>query len=208
MKNNDDFILNFEEKLCEYTGAPFSVVVDRCTNAILLALEYFKNKQETIFIPKHTYMSVPMTLINYGYNVKLIDYFWSGNYRIGNTNIYDYAVAFEKNMYKSDEIQCLSFQQKKRLSIGKGGALLLEDEKMAKILRRMRHDGRTTHIGTNKDIDDNNEKIMLGYHMNMSPDEAAKGILLLNQLTENYQLGSHKDYSDLSKLKCFKDYLI
>jgi dTDP-4-amino-4,6-dideoxygalactose transaminase len=207
MKNNDDFIVTFEEKLCEYTGSPFSVVVDRCTNAILLSLEYFKNKKETLFIPKQTYMSVPMTLINYGYNVKLIDYFWFGNYRIGNTNIYDYAVAFEKNMYKSGEIQCLSFQQKKRLSIGKGGAILLDDKNMARTLRRMRHDGRTTHIGTNKDMIENNEQIMIGYHMNMTPDEAAKGILLLNQITENYQVGSYKDYSDLSKLNCFKDYL-
>jgi hypothetical protein len=59
----------------------------------------------------------------------------------------------------------------------------------------------------NRDMIENNEQIMIGYHMNMTPDEAAKGILLLNQITENYQVGSYKDYSDLSKLNCFKDYL-
>jgi len=207
MNNNDDFIQIFESKICNYTKAPFCVVVDRCTNAILLSLEYLKIKKEKITIPKNTYMSVPMTLINYGYDIKLVEEFWSGNYKIGNTNVYDYAVGFEKDMYKDGQIQCLSFQQKKRLPIGKGGAILLDDEMMAKKLRRMRHDGRTTHIGTVKDMLENGDEIMIGYHMNMSPEEAAKGILLMNGLSEVYKNGSYQDYPDLSKLKCFKDYL-
>lgn len=202
MKNNNDFINLFEQRLCEYTGAPYAVVVDCCTNAILLALEYQRKRKQRIAIPTHTYISVPMTLINYGYNVWLEFEEWVGNYQIGNTNVYDYAVGFEKNMYKPGQVQCVSFQQKKRLAIGKGGAILLDDPVMYKQLKRMRHDGRDSSISVEQDADN----IIMGYHMNMTPDNAARGILLLNQLSENYTLGTFKDYPDVSRLNCLKDY--
>lgn len=202
-KNNNDFIELFEQKICQYTGAPYAVVVDSCTNAILLSLEYQRKKRQRIILPTHTYISVPMTLINYGYyNVWLEYKEWTGHYQIGNTNIYDYAVGFEKDMYKPGEVQCISFQQKKRIPIGKGGAILLDDKVMYEALRRMRHDGRDS----SKSVEDDAENIILGYHMNMTPDNAAKGLLLLNQLSEIYTLGSYKDYPDISKLKCLKEY--
>jgi dTDP-4-amino-4,6-dideoxygalactose transaminase len=202
MKNNNDFISLFEQRLCEYTGAPYAVVVDCCTNAILLSLEYQHKRKHHITIPSQTYISVPMTLINYGYNVSLEFEEWSGNYRIGNTNVYDYAVGFEKNMYKAGQVQCVSFQQKKRLAIGKGGAILLDDSVMYECLKRMRHDGRDSSISVERDADN----IIMGYHMNMTPDNAARGILLLNQLSEYYTLGTFKDYPNISKLNCLKDY--
>lgn len=207
MTNNDDMIDLFEQRLCEYTGSPYALVVDRCTNAIVLCLEYFKQKNDPYHIPNQTYMSVPMTMINYGYRVELSSIPWQGHYQIGRSNIYDYAVGFEKNMYKAGQIQCISFQQKKRLKIGKGGAILLDDHNMYKKLKRMRHDGRTTHLGTSQDIINNPNDILIGYHMNMTPDEAAKGLLLLNQIDEQYQLGSYKDYPNLAVLPCFKEYL-
>lgn len=207
MTNNDDFITAFEKRLQEYTGAPYVVAVDRCTNAILLALEYTKKKRQRITIPMHTYQSVPMTLINYGYNVWFRFEEWSGNYQIGNTNVYDYAVGFEKDMYVPGQVQCVSFHQKKRVAIGKGGAILLDDPVMYKALLRMRHDGRSTHMGTHEEIQKYPDEITIGYHMNMSPDEAAKGILLMNQLSGNYVNGTFKDYDNLTELKCFKDYL-
>ena len=199
--NNNDFVELFEQRLCEYTGAPYAVAVDRCTNAILLALEYTGKKKQKISLPKHTYLSVPMTLINYGYNVWLEFTEWSGNYRIGHTDVYDYAVGFEKNMYVPGQVQCVSFQQKKRLAIGKGGAILLDNREMYEKLKRMRHDGRDSAIPTAQDTG-----IIMGYHMYMSPDEAAKGTLLLNQLSEQYTNGSFSDYPDISKFTCLKDY--
>jgi dTDP-4-amino-4,6-dideoxygalactose transaminase len=201
--NNNDFVELFEQRLCEYTGAPYAVAVDRCTNAILLSLEYFGKRKQKVSVPKHTYLSVPMTLINYGYNVWLEYNDWSGNYRIGNTDVYDYAVGLEKNMYKPGQIQCVSFQQKKRLAIGKGGAILLDNKEMYEKLKRMRHDGRDSAIPTAEDTG-----IIMGYHMYMSPDEAARGVLLLNQLSEHYTNGSFKDYPDISKLDCLKDHSI
>jgi dTDP-4-amino-4,6-dideoxygalactose transaminase len=203
--NNNDFVELFEQRLCEYTGAPYAVAVDRCTNAILLAMEYYGHKRHTVVIPKHTYLSVPMTLINYGYNVWLEFEEWSGNYQIGRTNIYDYAVQFQKNMYVPGQVQCVSFQQKKRLAIGKGGAILLDNKEMYEKLKRMRHDGRDSSIPVTRE---KLEDIIMGYHMYMSPDEAARGLLLLNQLTNNYTPGTFKDYPDISRLNCLKDYTI
>lgn len=205
MTNNNNFIELFEQRLCEYTGAPYAVAVDRCTNAILLAMEYYGHKRHKVRLPKQTYLSVPMTLINYGYNVWLEFEDWMGSYQIGRTNIYDYAVGFDKNMYIPGQVQCVSFQQKKRLAIGKGGAILLDNKEMYEKLKRMRHDGRDSSISV---WDEKPEDIIMGYHMNMSPEEAAKGILLLNQLSSRYSPGSHKDYPDISKFIPLKDYTI
>jgi len=203
--NNNDFIELFEKRLCEYTGAPYAVAVDRCTNAILLCLEYFRKRKQKITLPKRTYQSVPMTLIHHRYNVWLEDIEWTAKYRIGMTNIYDCAVGFDKDMYVSGEIQCLSFQQKKRLAIGKGGAILLDDEQMYNTLKRLRHDGRDSSKPVVKEDPDD---FIMGFHMYMSPDEAAKGLLLLNQLKDDYVPGSHHDYPDMSKFKVLKDFAI
>ena len=202
--NNNDFVELFEQKLCEYTGAPFAVAVDRCTNAILLALEYYNKRRQRITIPCQTYLSVPMTLINYGYNVWFKDEQWTGSYRLGATNVYDYAVGFDKNMYVPGQVQCVSFQQKKRLAIGKGGAILLDNEEMYNKLKRMRHDGRDSSIPVTSE---NPQDIIMGYHMYMSPDEAARGILLINQLNNTFVPGSYNDYPDISTFPCLKDYV-
>jgi dTDP-4-amino-4,6-dideoxygalactose transaminase len=201
--NNNDFVELFEQRLCEYTGAPYAVAVDRCTNAILLSMLYLGKKKQKVSLPKQTYLSVPMTLINHGFNVWLEDIQWTGNYQVGFSNVYDYAVGFENNMYIPGQIQCVSFQQKKRLAIGKGGAILLDDEEQYKILKRMRHDGRDSSKPVTQE---QYEDLVMGYHMYMSPDEAARGLLLLNQISSNYTPGSHNDYPDMTKFKCLKEF--
>ena len=203
--NNNDFVELFEQRLCDYTGAPYAVAVDRCTNAILLALELYGKRKQKITLPKQTYLSVPMTLIRYGYNVWLDDISWTGSYQLGYSNVYDYAVGFERNMYVPGQIQCVSFQQKKRLAIGKGGAVLLDNEDQYKLLKRMRHDGRDSSKPVSKESP---EDLIMGYHMYMSPDEAARGLLLLNQLQEQYTLGSHTDYPDITTFKCLKEFAL
>ena len=75
---------------------------------------------------------------------------------------------------------------------------------MYKKLKRMRHDGRDSSIPVSKE---NPNDIIMGYHMYMSPDEAARGILLMNQLTDNYNLGSYKDYPNLKSFSIFKDFM-
>jgi dTDP-4-amino-4,6-dideoxygalactose transaminase len=205
--NNDHFIDLFEERLCEFTGAPFALTTDRCTNAIILCLEYYKNKEQLLSIPKHTYLSVPMMIYNWGYKISFRDENWVGKYNIGGTNIWDCAQDFGKNMYIPGTIQCLSFQTAKRLSIGKGGAILFDDPTMYETLSRMRRDGREMYTTTIQELEKDPKSIRIGYHMNMSPDEAARGVLLLNRLSENYRIGNYSDYPDVSELPCFKEIL-
>ena len=144
IQNNHDFITLFENRLSEFTGAPFVILTDRCTNAIFLALRYFKFKYrlrlsnfKEITIPNRTYLSVPKAIIQAGFKVKFKCVEWSEKYQLEGSPVYDCAVGFKKNMFRTGEIQCLSFGQKKALKINKGGAILTDDEKMYTFLKKL-----------------------------------------------------------------------
>ena len=51
----------FEEEVAHYTGAPYAVSVDSCTNALMLCCKFLKVKEVTI--PTKTYLSVPQSII-------------------------------------------------------------------------------------------------------------------------------------------------
>ena len=133
-------IFDFEDALAEYTGAPCVVLTDCCTHAIELCMRYYNIKKcsSTAF----TYISVIQCLKKLGIHLELTDEKWIGEYRFGNTNIWDSARRLEKNMYKSGQIQCLSFGINKPLSLGRMGAILLDDTPAYKELSKMRADGR------------------------------------------------------------------
>lgn len=210
LDDNIEFIELFEHKLAAYTGFQNAVTVDCCTNGILITLESLSragkvDKQMPIEVPRCTYMSVPMTLQNNGWKVELIDNQWEQSYQIGKSRVYDAAVDFEEGMasrYDANAIVCVSFQQKKRLALGRGGAILCNDQKLAYVLKRMRYDGRVPSISDRVEIVEQPESILCGYHCYMEPDKAAKGILLLNQphLLPPYALHSWREYVDLSQL--------
>ena len=48
----------FEEKVAEFYSAPYAVAVDCCTHGLELALRHTQATE--IFVPKHTYLSIPM----------------------------------------------------------------------------------------------------------------------------------------------------
>ena len=214
--NNMDFQKLFEAKLVEYTGFRNAICVDCCTNAILLSLEMLRrlnrlDKTNVVQLPRHTYMSVPMTLLNNGWKFEFVDDTWRGAYQIGNTNIFDAATDMHMNMrddimYDDKSIVCISFQQKKRLSLGRGGAILFDDNSYVDVLRRLRYDGRNPYISDKDEITKNQNDIICGYHCYMEPDKAAKGILLLNQqqLLRPYVQHSWDEYPDLTRLTCLK----
>ena len=191
--NNHEFITMFEDELSTYTGAPYVVLTDSCTNAIFLLLKYL-NIKEDIGIPSHTYVSVPQQIIHAGYEGFWVKDDWIGSYNLRNTPIWDSAVGFHKDMYIKDQYMCLSFQQKKAIPIGKGGAILLSNKEDYEVLKRMSWDGRDA----SKSVKDDLDNIILGYHMNMPPEDAVKGLLLLNQYnsSENNQ-GCWLDYPNL-----------
>lgn len=194
-------VKDFEQSICNYTGSKYAVAVDSCTNAIFLSLIYYKkfiNKKDiTITIPSRTYISVPMQIINAGYKLNLIDYEWVGSYKLKNTPIIDSAQNFTKDMYIKDTFQCISFQFKKHLPIGRGGAILTDDVNAYEWLIKARHDGRNMYneYGSIGNID------IIGYHCPLLPNEAIKGLeLLFNQnLTSNNIPGRSTDYPIINK---------
>lgn len=204
LENNQDFIDRFEHRLAVYTGAPYCVCVNSCTWAILLALiAGGVDRGRTIVLPARTYLSVPMTLLMWGYSVKFHDYAWTREYSIGDTGVWDSAVGFRQNMYVAGRIQCLSFGWRKRLAIGGGGAILLDNYEIYNKLLRMRHDGRSSRVPV---VGDDWNLISMGLHCAMRPEDAARGIILLNSLGVNFGGGS-EDYPDISGMPCFEKYL-
>jgi dTDP-4-amino-4,6-dideoxygalactose transaminase len=169
----------FERKLAEYAGSKYAVVLDCASNALFLSLKYKKVSGE-VAIPRNTYVSVPMQLIHAGCNVLFEDVQWSGIYELGTTGIYDGAARFSSNMYIGGEesLHILSFQIKKRLPIGRGGAILTDSLDAYKWLKLASYDGRDL----NTPYDSLDHVKGLGWHMYMTPEDAARGILIFDKL--------------------------
>ena len=100
----------------------------------------------------------------------------------------------------------MSFQQKKRLNLGRGGAILTQNEKWYRMLKRMVHDGRNPKIFHGDEVENNPDDILLGFHSYLEPEKAARGIMLLNQpsLLPPFENIHSREYPDLSKLEIFK----
>ena len=87
----------FEEEVAHYTGAPFAVSTNSCTNALLLCCKY--EKVQTVTIPSRTYLSVPQSIIHAGGQVRFEDVEWEGIYKLEPYRIYDAAKRLTSGMY-------------------------------------------------------------------------------------------------------------
>ena len=123
-----EHVRQFEEEIADFYGAPYAVATDSCTHAIEFC---FRLLYPLVVpqIPKHTYLSVPMTFMKLEIPFLLVDRKWSDWYPINDTNIIDAAVYWEEGGYIPDTKMCLSFQFKKHLSLGRGGMILTDSEK-------------------------------------------------------------------------------
>lgn len=211
--NAFEIVRDFEKALCDYTGAPCAVAVNSCTNALFLALKYHQIHGMDITIPKKTYLSVPMQIIHAGGYPKYENLKWKGMYRLKPTYIYDSARLFTSKMYYDvfEEIAmanpslmveerqlpfiCVSFHWSKTLGIQQGGAILHANINADEWFRRARFDGRKEGVAPK---DDNP---ILGYHMYMSPEIAAEGLVRLMHLPKHNKPLPNDDYPDLSKIK-------
>lgn len=95
--------------------------------------------------------------------------------------MYDCAVFFKPNMFRKikgdwNKLVCVSFQQKKRLSLGRGGAILTDNKQHYDILKRLVYDGRNLHMRDVDEITMNPNNIALGFHSYLEPEKAARGI--------------------------------
>ena len=195
--NAFDKIFHFEQELAKFTGAPYAIMTDCCTHAIELCLRYGKIKECT-FTP-YTYISVPMTMhklgIKYSYFPDSLPHRqqWIGEYKFEGTRIWDSARRLEENMYHPGMMQCLSFGHDKPLHIGRGGAIILDDELAYKTMILMRYDGRDlNNIPWTKQ-----QEFKVGYHYKPTPEEAEIGLALLEGIKFNKPAPKHVDYADL-----------
>jgi dTDP-4-amino-4,6-dideoxygalactose transaminase len=139
-----------------------------------------------------------MQIIHAGAKPVFIQKEWSGLYELGATGIYDSAARFTSGMFVGGEssLQCLSFQIKKRLPIGRGGAILTNSRKDYEWLTRAVYDGRNL----DSPYDSSKHVSMLGWHSYMTPEDAARGLLLLNQIPDqNEDTMNQNNYPNLTQ---------
>jgi hypothetical protein len=169
----------FERALCAYTGAPYAAAVDNGSNALFLALVRDGVTGREITIPSRTYPSVPCEVIHAGGIVrfKAVDgETLKGAYPLEGSRVWDSALRFTRDMYIPGSFMCLSFTGPyKHLKLGKGGAILTDDEEAFSWFKRARFSGRRERSYHGDDLD------MLGWNYYMLPEIAARGLLLISQ---------------------------
>jgi dTDP-4-amino-4,6-dideoxygalactose transaminase len=190
-------IKEFEESIADFYGAPYAVATDCCTHAIELCLR--KEQPKFVSCPKYTYLSIPMTFIKLNIDWSFNDMEWQDYYQIENTKIYDAAVLWKPNSYIPNSYMCLSFQFRKHLSLGRGGAILCDNKDDYLYFKKLSYDGRLPDVPwAEQNID------LIGYHYYMTPETAQLGLSKLNQAIDTKpNLWSWTNYIDLSKLSVF-----
>jgi len=190
-----DVIDIFEKKVADYAGSKYAIACDCCSHGLFLCLKYLKAEGD-IVIPKNTYLSVPMQIFHAKCNVVFEDNEWSGSYKLNPYPIWDGAMQWKRNMFKEDFYIC-SFQIKKRIPIGRGGMILTNDINAYKWLKKASYDGRDLNMPYDKD----NVSIN-GWHYYMTPEDAARGIILMDKIKHNENdIGGYKNYPDISNYK-------
>jgi dTDP-4-amino-4,6-dideoxygalactose transaminase len=190
-------IAKFEREISNFFGSPYAVATDCCTHALELCLRY-KNIN-SISVPKHTYISVPMLSIKLGIELNWKDEDWLDYYYL-TENIIDAAVLWKKDSYIPNTLMCVSFQFKKHLSLGRGGVILLDNERDAIELKKMSYDGREPDSPwASQDISS------MGYHYYMTPETANIGLEKLPlAITTQPKQWTINDWPDLTKMKIFR----
>jgi dTDP-4-amino-4,6-dideoxygalactose transaminase len=196
MPNPYKIVEMFEQAIADYSGSKYAVAIESCTMAVLLCLKY-KNAANGLEIemPKYSYPGVANSILHAGGKIKFTDEDWGGIYQLRPLNIIDGALRFKRGMYEKGMLHCLSFHVKKRLSIGRGSAILTDDLEAAEWLRLARFDGRRPIPLKQDSIS------VVGYNAYMQPDQAARGLQILQTL-EDKDLPDlpvfSQNYSDLS----------
>ena len=81
--------------------------------------------------------------------------------------------------------------------------ILTNDKKAYEWFKMMRYEGRNTDVPYVKDILQG-----IGYNMYMLPEDAARGLILMNKIPrQNDDTGGSDNYTDLRKQRIFDDFL-
>jgi len=162
-----------------------------------------------VTIPKITYPSAACAIVNAGGQVGFDDRDWQqeGWYYLKNAGIIDSAKYLCRGMYWNKEYPhastyfrgcfvCLSFHAKKAIPIGRGGAILTGNKKAYEWFKCARFDGRH-EAPLNKDT-----LAMAGWNMYMTPEQAARGLELM-QWIKDVNILPPDPYQDLLKYDFF-----
>jgi dTDP-4-amino-4,6-dideoxygalactose transaminase len=191
-----DPVIEFENKIAEFYGAPYGVAVDSCTHGIELCLRLTGAK--SIQVPHRTYLSIPMLAKKLNIELRWVDANWSKAYYV-TKHIIDAAVLWEKDSYLVHTFMCLSFQYKKHLSLGRGGMILCSDKITYDLLKKMSYDGRLSGIPWREQ---NVET--LGYHYYMTPETAQLGLDKLQAAIDTpARIWDVNEWPDLTQMKVF-----
>ena len=194
----------FEKKLADFFGAPYAVVVDCGTHALELCFIVVDQRQTIINVPVHTYMSVPMMLHKIGQPWQFVDNKWIDWYSLDPLPIIDAAFMWRRNSYQPDTLTCVSFQNKKHIAIGRGGVILTDSKDNYDRLQRLCRDGRDPKLLQNED-----DVKEIGYHYYMTPEDAARGILLFDHLHDKpSRVWTWQDYKILTSNTLFASHSI
>tara|TARA_R110002167_G_scaffold351832_1_gene564486 strand:- start:893 stop:1537 length:645 start_codon:yes stop_codon:yes gene_type:complete len=201
----------FEQELCKYTGAKYSVTVDNMSNGLFLALYYEHNvkkriKRGIVGCPSRTYPSVPCEIIHAGLKIKwetVNEKTLTGAYQLKGSNVWDSALSFTADMFIPKSHMCVSFTGPyKHFKLSKGGAILTDNIHAYHWFKRARYSGRRECSYHDDNFD------MLGWNFYMMPELAARGLLLMNQFYNIDGTKKHNEdltlpYPDLSKFKIY-----
>jgi dTDP-4-amino-4,6-dideoxygalactose transaminase len=190
-------LFEFERVLAEYTGAPYVVATDCCTHAIELCLRY--DRVTTTEFSAFTYLSVPQLMRQLGIKYTLNDDNWSeqGEYQFHGTRIWDSARRLAPGMYRSGQLQCVSFGNGKPLHIGRVGAILLDDVVAYNTMSQQRSDGRDLRVSPWSQ----QEYFAAGYHYCPTLEDCVSGIAKYPHcITETV---TKQVYPDLRKLNFY-----
>jgi len=190
--NPYQIVKDFEQAVADYAGSKYAVAVDSCTNAILLCCKYLN--VDTVYLPKKTYVGVAYSVIHAGGKVEFVDYEWRGFYVLTPYSIVDSARQFRRWMYMPRTLYCLSFHWSKHIPIGRGGMILTDSLCAADWLRKARFDGRTEGVPCKEDTFD-----VPGYHFYLMPELAARGLMLMQNVKDDYPDLVEENYPDLSE---------
>lgn len=185
-------IADFEQALAHYTGAPYAIMTDCCTHALELCFRY--DQPSRVEFTAFTYLSVPMVLKRLGVEYDCIDEEWVGEYHFRSSRIWDSARLLRPDMYRPGMLQCLSFGHGKPLQIGRGGAILTDDERFYSKVIKQRYDGRDLNTSPWQD----QQVFEIGYHYRPTPEEAERGLAMLGLHNEEPCV---KMYPDLRKIR-------
>lgn len=195
---------DFEAELCAFTGAKYAVTTTSCTMAITLALAWHwaEDGQQTLVLPKNTYIGVPSAVKNAGHRVVFEDDRWMSTYNIETLGgkVEDSAWFLQEGMYLDGTMPCLSFHWTKPLGLGQGGCILHDNDRADAWLRKARFDGRTEGVAPADDVIQ-----YPNWHAYLAPETAATGLIRLQaRALRTDHVARWNDYPDISKQEAFK----